>query len=322
MTVDYNILQATRIENVHLVDDESDGDGGYLFHYSTSTANNGVNILAVPGATAAIERAQESWTDEDMPMYIGEECGTSNVQVPGRDDVNVISFDNDDYDLDEEHGSSVLAVARSYFSRCTGTEWEYTDKDLIIRRDGDPNMKGGSVNWNYGPGAPSSGQADFETVLLHELGHACGLGHVIDRGDVMHYSVRTGTQNRSLGSNNQSAGNYMVTMCLGYPAPVVFCTSHFTKARRFQRHDPNEECEIRFGPLAIEYLIFEARLNSESSTEIKWSISSEENLESFVVEHSVDGEHFEALNQVVSEGQFYYEFVHRFTCCRSKIITG
>ena len=91
------------------------------------------------------------------------------AQQPGRDGENLFSFDNDLYDLDVRRGSSVLGVMFSYYSRCN-SEWELMEMDMILRRDGNPNGFGGSVNWEYGPSSPSGGEADFESVVLHELG--------------------------------------------------------------------------------------------------------------------------------------------------------
>jgi hypothetical protein len=55
-------------------------------------------------------------------------------------------------------------------------------------------------NWYAGsdPGAIVSGQFDFETVVMHELGHALGLGHSTDTTSVMYAMLGAGSANRNL----------------------------------------------------------------------------------------------------------------------------
>ena len=58
---------------------------------------------------------------------------------------------------------------------------------------------------------PAAGQADFETVALHELGHAHQLSHVIMLGAVMHYAVEGGSTARTLSANDTAAGNFITS---------------------------------------------------------------------------------------------------------------
>ena len=55
-------------------------------------------------------------------------------------------------------------------------------------------------NWYAGtdPTAIQAGQFDFETVVMHELGHVLGLGHSADASSVMYATLGAGTANRNL----------------------------------------------------------------------------------------------------------------------------
>jgi hypothetical protein len=56
--------------------------------------------------------------------------------------------------------------------------------------------------WDWYAGASDSqigvGQYDFQTVVMHELGHALGLGHSRDANSVMYSSLASGTVRRNL----------------------------------------------------------------------------------------------------------------------------
>jgi hypothetical protein len=55
-------------------------------------------------------------------------------------------------------------------------------------------------NWYAGsdPTAVTAGQFDFQTVVMHELGHSLGLGHSADSTSVMYATLAAGTADRNL----------------------------------------------------------------------------------------------------------------------------
>ena len=66
-----------------LIDDEADGNGGYIFAVSNNSANGGVSLADSPAALAALNRAVTSWQqDGDYSLYLQ---GTTRLQQPRRD---------------------------------------------------------------------------------------------------------------------------------------------------------------------------------------------------------------------------------------------
>ena len=299
--------------------DESAGvdvNGGYTFNYSTSTANNGVDITSIPAAMAAIERAADTWhLGVSMPFYVGTGCGTVTEQLPGGatsmdDGTNLISFDSDIWDLDVEASSSTLAVMYTRYSKCGASAWEVVDLDMVIRRDG------GGVNWEYGPAFPSGGESDLESVVLHEFGHAVQLQHVINPGAVMHYSITTGTYNRTLGATDDlAAGSYMMTQSLAYAPPVYSCCcgGDFNQSRALSAYSVSDECAALVLP--VELVAFDGE-KSEAGVLLNWETQVEIDNAYFTLERSVDGHDFEFLTKIEGAGtiaqQQFYDYLDRY----------
>lgn len=177
-----NVLQAGTTYVTDLVN--SNGSGGYTISFFTGFNNN---ILA----KKAYERALKSWgCKTKLNFSIGS---TNNKDLVDRDDVSVVRFD----DGSDELPAGVLGITINYFTGCLTNVWYAEEMDMIY----DVN-----TNWNFGPEAAISGKYDFESVVLHELGHAHQLGHVIDATEVMHFSIGTGINKRSLSSGDISGG--------------------------------------------------------------------------------------------------------------------
>jgi hypothetical protein len=81
--------------------------------------------------------------------------------------------------------------------------------------------------------APPAGQYDFESVMLHEMGHGHQLNHSIDATAVMHYSISSGTFKRTLNANEIAGAIFIKNRDIGIgtvcgsalPMTVLACNS-------------------------------------------------------------------------------------------------
>jgi len=243
-----NVLSASQFYQPQLVDDE-EADGGYRFTFSDNASGGGVPFLDQEGAYEALIRAAGAWQDSvGAPIYFGRDCPGTHLQSPGsfNDGVNLISFDSDSWDMDEEVSAYTLAVTISRYAKCEGTDWEVVDVDIIIRRDGNPNGYGGAVDWAFSEEGPAEGQIDFQTVMVHELGHVLQLQHVVDETAVMHYSTTYGQVKRELGlSDDQAGASYVLNHSTNYEPPQISCwpAEHFESERPLRLYDESVSCE-------------------------------------------------------------------------------
>jgi len=271
-----------------LIDDEADGDGGYRFYVSNSSANNGLSLAEEDAAFDALSRAVETWqTTGDFNIALQ---GTTDVQVPSRDDdVNIISFGSDAFDFDVELEAGTVGIAYSYYSSCGSSEFEVTGFDILFRRPGNPNGFGGRVNYNYGPGRGRG--TDFETVALHEIGHTCQLKHVADESDVMAYRIISGQDQRTLSTANISGAREVAALALTYDPPIVNCTGDFKKARNYVTFSE------ALSALPVTWAEFNATSRAKA-VDLNWSTSSESENDFFTVERSADGISFRGIAEV------------------------
>jgi len=165
------------------------GVGGYQLLLHSEIEN-------VSSIKNSFMRALEKWR---CTTYVNFALGTTSVDVVSRDGSDVIRFDNGG-----ELPSSTLARTSSWWSGCkTGGAWAwYLDEVDMSFND--------NINWEYGTNNPSGSEYDFESVALHELGHAHQLGHTIGTSLVMHWSTNTGQTRRTLNTEAIDGGNYIM----------------------------------------------------------------------------------------------------------------
>jgi hypothetical protein len=176
------------------------GTGGYTFRpYTAFSANT--------GAKTDMVNVIDQWScASGINWAVGAD---TTVNTTADDNVNIVRFD-----VGTELDPGVLGVATSRYSGCITAGrifWFIEEIDITID-DG--------TSWFYGNvGVPSFTQFDFYTVMLHEVGHAIQLGHVVDNNKVMHYAVSNGAQKRIINATELAGAQYVVDT-LG---PIAVC---------------------------------------------------------------------------------------------------
>ena len=168
------------------------GLGGYTFRYHTEFNSN------VP-ARKSFERALNSWRCAmEVNFIIGD---VTSLDVCTQDQTNVVRFDNG-----TELPAGVGARTYNYYDDCLSLDpytMDIVEIDLVF------NDVFEGVTWEYGPDFPSGTEIDFESIALHELGHANVLGHVISTPEVLHFNIGPGQHKRILSANDIAGGSYV-----------------------------------------------------------------------------------------------------------------
>lgn len=228
LTITYSLLEfetTTRQGDPTLVTPVLDGDNGkgitWTFNEDFFKNKDAVNTFTL---------AVESWRCATLVNFDVDLVNTTKIDIVDRDDVHTVMWQNPNQQIN----GSALGVTYSQWSACLASDndwhWYLDDVDMVF----DDALSNGRT-WNYGNN-PSSSQYDFESVALHELGHAHQLGHIIDASGVMHYSIKNGEKKRTLKSTvDIAAGNEIMTNSIVSPG----CNSYDVMTKIKQ-----SECKI------------------------------------------------------------------------------
>jgi len=213
-TVDTVVVAEPRLMNTN-------NNGGYTIKYSTSTAGQGKNFSTDP-AKETFLRALATWKESiGVNFIVGS---TTPVQQIDDDTNNLVVFDNLNTGV-PPMASGILEVTYSFSSLCfvQSPFQVYTAQkrgfDVLIRNNG---VSAGNISFEEGPCFPAIGSYDREMIILHELGHALNLAHInddyqglsapdINPQKVMHYSIASYADRRSLDNSAYKGGFYTTT---------------------------------------------------------------------------------------------------------------
>ena len=283
LTVQYTHIEVnnifaghSQVERQELKHIDANGAGGYTFTYNNTFAANA-------SATASFERALDTWR---CATQINFEMAGSNSAVAstGLDGTNIVLFD-------ATLPNGVLGRATTFFNagangacNAFNTVWFIPEIDIAFK----PDPPAGCCPWNFGPGSSTFTQFDFESVAVHELGHAHGLGHVIAPGEVMHFALANGTDARSLSPNDLAGGTAkmirnLIPLCFN-PAGVNGNMSLFSNLGI---------C----GVLDVDGIVFRGERISPQAVALEWEVDLPREPAGFEVWRSRDGKNFVPIGQ-------------------------
>lgn len=197
-TNDFNVVSEISLTG-------ENGSGGYNFDYATTFA-------AESDASATLDDIYEKWRCTSGVNFIrgndltvSNPANTADPQTTNADNINVVKFDGSDL----PGGSNILAFVLTRAAGCIVNGNELVayvlEMDVVVND---------AIPWHYRDGGTSSAsldsnEFDFESVMLHEIGHAQQLGHVIDPTKVMHFSIGNGSSLRNIDAADIDGALYI-----------------------------------------------------------------------------------------------------------------
>jgi hypothetical protein len=179
------------------------GNNGYDFQYATS-------IDANVDAELTINDMYDKWRCTTGRNFVkiadlapGDAANSRNEITDGSDGINVVKFDTGEI----PGGSGTLAFLLSRGSGCVnasgGVDAYVTEMEFVINDQSNFHFRDTVTE------SLDNNEIDFESVVVHELGHAQQLGHVLDPNEVMFFSVSFGSQRRNISLDDQTGAAFI-----------------------------------------------------------------------------------------------------------------